>query len=228
MGRGGSEAFDTGAPLDVRRLPIRDLRRVAHIGTLEASDKGSSFGGSWEGRGLSISLDPEAWERIARLGGGRWWALDNDSGRFIEAHRLTEEQREMIIDWGVDQGYVERIAAWRSTHFDEEGEEYFFLHEDREEVLLEVDFDGLEDEHERPVTETTALKPTPLLEEKLGMRSHLDCFDHLLVVYGEAMTAYDGVWWEDEYGHLSAPRGVIFPGNVGNWEPREITRGDWD
>lgn len=228
MGRGRSDAFDTGALPDARRLPVRAIRRVAHIGTMDAADKGATFGGSYEGHGLSISLDPHAWEEIAKLGGNRWWEMWNHAGRFIEAHDLTDAQRETIADWGVEQALVEQVTAFRSTHFDEEGGEYWSLHESVEEAEVESDFEDEEDEEARPVTTEDTLKATHLLEERLGMRSGLDCFDHLLVLYGEDMTAYDGVWWQDDYGHLSAPRGVIFPGKVADWRVREISRGDWE
>jgi hypothetical protein len=228
MGRGSGEAFDTGVVPDLRRLPVRSLGRVAHIGTMQAGDKSASFGGSWEGHGLSVSLDPEAWEAIAKLGGGPWWELRSFAGRFIEAHDLGAAQREVIAEWGREQGLVESITAYRSTHHDEEGEEYFVLHETKEDAEVESDWDGEEDSAASPVAEDMTLKPTALLEEKLGMRSHLNCFDHLLVVYGDEMTGYDGVWWEDDYGHLSAPRGVIFPGRVEGWQARQISPGEWD
>lgn len=95
------------------------------------------------------------------------------------------------------------------------------LHETREEADFETEFLG----DAVNIEETEALKPTAKLEERLGMKSYLDCFDHLLVVYGEEETDYDGVWWEDEYGHMSAPRGVIFPSRLEAWKKREIDRG---
>jgi hypothetical protein len=48
--------------------------------------------------------------------------------------------------------------------------------------------------------------------------------DYAVVLWAEALGYYDGVWWEETYdpSSLSAPRGVIFQGKIGDWK---ISRG---
>lgn len=48
-----------------------------------------------------------------------------------------------------------------------------------------------------------------------GMRLPDDAEDFLLPLYVEReMPDAHGVWWEDEHGPMSAPRGVIVPSKM--------------
>lgn len=74
-----------GAP-----VPPRTFEALFHVGTLRPEDKGCD-GPSWEGHGLSVSVHPAAWTRIARLGGRPTWKLVNDQARFVDVHALTDD-----------------------------------------------------------------------------------------------------------------------------------------
>jgi hypothetical protein len=75
------------------RPPVRWISRVAHIGTLDPAAKGAF---SWEAHGLSVSLHPEEWEAIARLGGRPWHLLERTGGVFLDYWSLGEKHRRTI------------------------------------------------------------------------------------------------------------------------------------
>ena len=56
----------------VRPLPVRKFSHVFHIGTFDIQNR-KDF--SYEGAGLSVSRDPEAWYKIAKLGGNTLFVL---------------------------------------------------------------------------------------------------------------------------------------------------------
>jgi len=190
-------------------LPVERLAEVFHIGTMRAADK-SDF--SYEGSGFSISLDPDAWEAIARLGGLPWWKLSKADGRFLMAHDLTEGRREQISAWGIAEGYAVEITCYEVSRVDDElGGEVTSIYEDIAEAEWEAE------ECEAELTEGRTLKATEKLRQAISVQTDLNCFDHLLGIYAEQMTDVDGIWWADEYGHLSAPRGVIFRDRLHTW-----------
>jgi hypothetical protein len=200
----------------VASLPIVEIDELYHIGSLDPKDKGLYYQSSYEGHGLSVSLDPDEWERIAKLGGGQWWRLSSE-GKFIDAHQLDLKQRQQISDWGVANDLVKEIEAWRVSYYDDElDDEVGFLFEDYQEACLEAE------SWEAKPQKTETLKATQKLEQALGMQSDLDAFDHLLVIWAERTQDCDGIWWADQYGLYSAPRGVIFPKALGRWHQEKI------
>lgn len=203
-------------------LPIVALDRVAHIGTLDPADRGSVFSYSYEGHGLSVSVDPEEWEAIARLGGLPWHLLSKPGGTFVDYWSLGARRRRQIAGWGVHRGYVVRRAVWAAEWWDDELETSLTsLHVTRREALGEVD------DIEGAVKRTVTLEATARLRRRLGMDVGLDVFDYVLECYVEdAHPEVDGIWWADAYGPLSAPRGVILPGHVSAWTAAPLPRSE--
>lgn len=201
-------------------FPTLAIRRVAHIGMLERADKQrSSF--SWEGHGLSVSVHPEEWEMIARLGGRPWWLLENSNGRFLDFWALTDAQREEISRWGVSGGYAEQRIMWAAGYYDDELESRMVSYHVTRELADE------EASEQGDVEEVLVLHPTERLSARLGMRSPSDCLDHLTVCFVEdECPTLDGVWWTDTYRPyaLSAPRGVILPARLDDWAVEPLDR----
>jgi len=224
VGRGGQT--HRKAVAGRTRLPLAgaatvEFDEVFHIGTLRQEDKGKAHGSSWEGHGLSISLDPGAWELIAKLGGAPWWRLRRSGGRFLDYWQLSAEERLQISAWAVKRGLAQWTRAWRLSYFDDELDDTMsILHEDEEDARLEA-----EDFDDARIEQVRVLSPTEELERRLGMPSHLDCFDHVLVLWvQDERPDLDGVWWEDSYGPYSAPRGVILPDRLASWRPERVVR----
>jgi hypothetical protein len=189
--------------------PVLDMSGLTHIGTLNVTDKGDW---SYEGQGLSVSLHPEAWQQIARLGGPVWDIPT--PARLLNLHELTEEQRKAITDFGLAAGYVEETIAYKVTWYDDEYEEdRYFLIADKEEAEEEADM------READIEETATFAATGTFPDTTVKAGATDVEDILATVWVDQCTDLDGVWWEDRHDpdRLSAPRGVIVPNRVAAW-----------
>jgi hypothetical protein len=184
-----------------------------HIGALDPADKGR-LGPSHEGNGLSVSIHPDAWEAIARLGGSRWWRLRRAGNRFLDAHALTAGQRAALAGWAVGEDLARWTPAWRVTWYDEElDEQRAFACADPEEADAEAAEVGGQ------VTPATELIATGRLHQLVGgWQDPGLTWDHALIAYAE-LAGLDGVWFADELSvaALSAPRGVIVPARLPGW-----------
>jgi hypothetical protein len=214
-------------PQDESRFRTYALDRVAHTGSMNPADKNSRYE-SYEGHGLSVCLptDAERWEDIAELC-GEPWTLSKPSGCFLDRHSLTAAQRNAVEEWAIKRGYATRLLMWAAIveHEYEDGsvEKEIIYEHTREDVLAEAACRG-------PVAGAVhtemVIRGTPALAERLGMRDVQSCFDLLVVCYVEdELPDLDGVWWEDSYAYLSAPRGVILPGKLAGWSVMLSTDG---
>lgn len=191
-------------------LPTISLENLTHIGSLDRADKGTT---SYEGQGLSVSTEPDAWEEIGRFGGRPRWQFAC-SNRFLNHHGLDAELVAAIKTWGIDRGYIECVEAWQVTYWDDEYEENrtFVLtseeeaHEESEEIEGQV----------TPILTTIATTDFPDSTVEAG---DIDVLDVLTTVWVNEATDLDGVWWEDDLDPtlLSAPRGVIVPRAIDDW-----------
>ena len=102
-------------------LPIIELLTVHHIGSFDPRDKGGR-GESYEGVGLSVSLHPDAWMAIARLGGLPEWSLTapDGGGRFLDVHALTVPQRGEIESWAQATDLTRNEPRWEVSWVDAE------------------------------------------------------------------------------------------------------------
>lgn len=225
-------------------LPRIEKSKVFHVGTLVAADKGRR-GLSCEGTGLSVSENPRAWVKIARLGGLPTWELCLQKASFVDAHQLSKEEHEALARWGVEVGWVSRSALWEVTFFDYELDRrcsMTFSSEAaaREEYVSRVGLpanegapEGLDDaaedepENEEDVTlrvRRDGLVATRALDERMGFAVPAALVpDLLLTVYAQDATDAIGVWFSDDLDipGLSAPRGVIFESTLARWAVRQ-------
>ncbi len=191
------------------------LSRVYHVGSLDPADKGCQ-GESYEGDGLSISVHPDAWIAIARLGGLPTWAADIGPMRVVDGHGLVAT--DGLMKWAAAEGWVVSIpGACRLAYYDAELEcMTSSLFRSRSEAEREaealVDVDSVE------LDEVVAWGSTLKLAERMLRKG--GCGDQPEVgIEQDVATAwaqehgYEGIWWNDQLDQtrLSAPRGVLFP-----------------
>lgn len=69
--------------------PLISFTKLYHVGTLNPENKGSD---SHEGSGLSVSVHPNEWTRIAKLGGGDLYSLSKSGNQFLDFHRMTDDE----------------------------------------------------------------------------------------------------------------------------------------
>ncbi len=195
-------------------FPTRSFKKLYHVGSLNASQKRRN---SYEGAGLSVSLHPNEWRAIARgFVSGDTWVCTRANNQFVDAHKMRKAHRQMVAQWGVENGYVTIASKWRVSYYDDEFEgERYFEFSSREQAEEEAHDLGTEPQEIRG-----AMIATPLLQKRTLSRAEpVAVADLLLTVYVEDATPFDGVWWADRLDPvaLSAPRGVIVPSRVSQW-----------
>lgn len=209
------------APYFDRDYPTRTIDCLSHVGTLQPEHKRT---GSYEGAGLSVSLHPDAWCHIAKLGGLPTWQLRRPGGRFLEAHALSTLHRETIFCWALTRGLVERCPVYVVQRFDEELDGPIVLTFDTL-ASAEAENDG---DFTMPIHQQLSYRSTPALDQAarqesptLGDRA---VFDLLLPIFVEEELSLDGVWWDDilEPSCYSAPRGVIVPSKLPQWSRDQV------
>lgn len=191
---------------------------------LNPAEKGAF---SWEAHGLSVSVHPQEWEAIAKLGGRSWHLLagkDGEDGVFLDYWALGPRARRRIAHWGVARGLVSRRFVHARRWWDDELEDTMItLHDTRAAALDEAE--GLDP---GGVFRVVTYPATAQLERRIGMSAPaFDAFDALLVCHVEdEHPDLDGVWWADRHGPLSAPRGCIVPARLSHWSRRQLERTD--
>lgn len=210
---GPSDYLLAGVAVPARNFP----RGVIHVGSMRAEQKKTL---SYEGAGMSVSVHPGEWERIAKLGGGDWWHLTRTGNAFLEYRDLTEQQKDAITDWGVARGYVERATAFEVSWWDEEDDRKFaliFTTEPEAQAELEgrEDLDGTMSE--RATVRTTEAFPDPTVRAG-SINEH----EILTTLWAEQETTMDGVWWDDTFdlAARSCPRGVVLADRLQPWSRR--------
>jgi hypothetical protein len=217
------------------------LNRVFHIGTLNPADLGRNSGSSsLEGRCLSVSLCPHAWQQIARLGGYDLHEMTSPTGYFLDVHAVENDAAlmETIRQWGLREGLITEERRWKAWSYDDEWEQWrYTIEESEEDAIEQIDLDGIYDD---PLTEAVGPDDGPAIEEiiaavtteKLVERvgggrvgDAVTAMDFVIMAWAanEAGRALghplDGLWWNETYDPdcLSAPRGAIFPERVASW-----------
>lgn len=211
-------------PLAGHRLPVRRFKRLWHVGTLDTNHKGAR-GSSLEGNGLSVSQHPDAWTRIARLGGLPLFELRKPGNGFLDYHRLTFEQRVALADWGIAHGYLELRTQYQLKYYDSESDGLCVSFYDTEAEAREEAPDW-DDGAEADTTVTPIRKacPTAAMTTRLGFETSVcNALDIAATFFVEDGTTLDGVWWQDTFApeSLSAPRGVIVLRGVVSWQTRQ-------
>lgn len=196
-------------------IPTRSFAKLFHVGSLNIADKRR---GSYEGAGLSVSLHPEEWMQIAKIG-GPIWQCTRPGNRFIDFYRLRKPHKAMIAAWAIEHQWATRTSLWRVSYYDEEMEdERYFTFADPQEAQ-----DEAEDYEDAKVTEVPGggLMGTPALYQRMMQdRQDPDVDDLVTIVYAEDAMKVDGVWFNERLDpdNLSAPRGVIVPSMVTHWK----------
>jgi hypothetical protein len=203
------------------KWPIIKIDWLYHVGLLNPKAKGKQ---SLEGAGLSVSVHPGTWVRIAQLGGLPWWKLSKKDGMFLNYHAMSNKHRALISQWGVESAFVQRGTSYEVSRLDgESGERSFMLFDDKTEA--EYEFNSIDTDEKPQIGPVSSLYPTQKMKERVAVRTDpMLARDHLATIFAEDVLGVDGVWWEDNLDeeHLSAPRGVIVLSMVKTWTAREV------
>ena len=109
------------------RVPVVNLPTVYHVGTLDPAHRGRQWASSHEGAGLSVSLCPAAWERIARLGGKPWQELTRHDALFLDLGAMDDALLAEIQGWAREADLLEPRLMWRAWRWDDESERWGYM-----------------------------------------------------------------------------------------------------
>lgn len=222
-------------------IPIVELGRVYHVGSLDPALRGSLHRSSQEGPCLSVSLCPDAWTAIARLGGSGLYALERGDGAFLDVHAAMSDPavRETIVRWAEAEALIVYRERWKAWAFDEETEEWTHFEVDtHEDAKAEVDEFATGPDGGPAIELTMGYVATEELGRRLGCGRFDDAFALEFAAMAWARDAapmltgrtFDGVWFREEYApeRHSAPRGGIFPDALREWAPIALPRNSVD
>lgn len=210
-----------------------EIKNLYHVGTMDIANK-SQF--SLEGNGLSVSICPKAWMKIARISSSIIWSLYKKNMKMLDYYSLTENDFKIATNWGIEQGYLEECITYKSIKFDDEMDcELEMIHstfEDAcEEACFEEEYTSYEEylefkeyEYSR-VEKITGYNPTKKLKIISMVNVDISNSEEInLLIFLEKNTDLDGVYWDeelDEYKY-SAPRGVIFNSKVNTFSKERV------
>lgn len=197
-------------------LPSKSFKKLFHVGSLDATKKRE---GSHEGSGLSVSTHPNEWKRIARgFVTGDTYVATKPNNSFINAHKLSDENRNLIASWGVKNGLLTPTQTVIVSYYDDEMDSMVSQEFPSMEDAVEEYGDHLDDYE--VTTNDKGYQPTNKLKQitRNPRITPTGILDYVLPVYAENM-GYDGVWWQDtlDVSSYSAPRGVIVPSKIPSW-----------
>ncbi len=210
-------------------MKVRKFKSLLHIGSLPtdtplvyAPDRFGN-GAHYEGIGLSVTTEPDEWQRIGVPGDiVAVSKLDRKPGAFLDWHN-DKKSVKLAWRWAVDEGWAYYDTAWDVVYSDEYGERNmrFYSKKDAETEVEYSDGQGLR------IVPREALRPTKKLSSRWASLFNND----YIFVEEEAVNLWiaaihpelDGVWWEDIIDHdLSAPRGNILPHALPRWIARSV------
>lgn len=211
----------------------KEIETLYHVGTMDIANK-SRY--SLEGNGLSVSICPKEWIKIARMSSYAIWSLYKKDIKILDYYSLTENDFQIATNWGVEQGYLKECIAYKSIKFDDEMDcDLEMMHDTFEEACEEACFDeeylSYEEyqdfkEYEYSKVEkivgyepTIKLKKISMVDVDISNSQEIN-----LLIFLEKNTDLDGVYWDEvlDVTKYSAPRGVIFNSKVNTFSRKEI------
>ena len=197
-------------------LPVKTLKGLFHVGTLDASKKRDGY----EGAGLSVSTHPDAWKKIARGHvTGDTYSATKEGNRFLDAHSLTKEHNAEITQWAIKNGYLEQQETVTVCYYDDEMEDdlcstFNSMADAEDEYDDELQYMDV-------TVDKGGIVPTEKLkkETRQTRMSATGVLEFVLPIFAEQQ-GLDGVWWQDtlDVQRYSAPRGVIVPSKIKSWK----------
>ena len=219
--------------MNVKNLPVVSLPKVWHIGTMKQAEKAMQWKSSYEGAGLSVSVNPDAWESIAELGGSPWWQLaraDKAPGRFLNLYATKGNSRKALVEMATSKGWLVRGERFKVSYPDPETETRRICSFATEaQARTERDFLREEAEGNVRMWRVETELATPALEAIIGQTiAGEEGYELAVTALVEEFDTLDGVWWRAplDVAALSAPVGVISLRALPLWVSRKVRRFD--
>jgi hypothetical protein len=188
---------------------------------------------SLEGAGLSVSLHPEEWRQIAKLGGNPTWSLRMAGGmdaEFLDVHSLSDQHWVAVMDWACRHGFATKTQVIRVGWYDSEVDDFcaftYPTSDPAKVAEAKAEYEALKEFDDDATYEVVdGFEATQALNERIGFAVESSLVsDMALTLYVESVLAtsdgIQGLWWSDELDvhAYSAPRGVISLNALDQWE----------
>ena len=83
---------------------INSAKPSKFVLSLTASKAERKAGSLYEGNGLSVSVSPDAWEAISKLGGSESYVLEKDGPRCADG--MDDETFRAALEWCVQENVL--------------------------------------------------------------------------------------------------------------------------
>lgn len=209
--------------------PVQEFDEIYHLGTMDPTSKDATHNRhGQEGNGLSVSTEPDAWRRIAKLGGNPLWTISSPGAKltFLDRHALKDEHWKWVELWAQKEGLVVpstfAVVSWDEEEY--EGADncvrMSMVFDSAIKSELGQAYQEMKDHKEdgsNPLMATEPrMKATAKLNDRIGYPVHqtlardlaLTCFVEDVLHRTHNL---QGTWWSDDLNVFaySAPRGVI-------------------
>ena len=205
------------------------LSPVWHVGDL-SGDRDRPYI-SYEGRGVSVSLHPQAWENIMRRDGSA-------TGEQLSTYRLEKPNAEFyFVDpsadlscerkWCLDHHFVTERPGYHVSYINHLGETAYFCMADEERARAEAEArDGKVEPSSILRLDTRGVTYWEEAFNQPPLEADPVLIEGLLPVWIAREQDYDGVWWDERLdpANFSAPRGTIFQAGLESFEISAETR----
>jgi hypothetical protein len=199
--------------MDITDLPKISFDKVYHVGDLNPNNE-RRIRNSLEGNALSVSVNPDAWTKIVKLGGRDTFEIESNTGALVFVHMLDLMRKKKfsilkneLVDLAVSRNYLQKTVAFKSTYYDDElGSSCYTLHKTSEEAA----------ENGESVRKCVIYTGTPEFCQtmRLSFDNITDVADLgiMQVLKDGFLRDIDGVWWNEKLDPdcYSAPRGALF------------------
>jgi hypothetical protein len=168
---------------------------------------------------LSVSLVPNAWRAIAKLGGLPLWEFQKEGNKFLDVLRMSKALQTDVRQWACENGFASEQEGWVTVMHDEEGGIRSVMSATREQAV--ADWGEGEDDNIARRFATPMLFPTEKLEEYARQRIELSLVtDMATIAYADQVLGLDGLYWNEtlDVAALSAPRGGIIQSRLHGWK----------
>ncbi|MEP1315004.1 MAG: hypothetical protein ABJK83_00230, partial [Parasphingorhabdus sp.] len=152
-------------------IPTRNIDQVFHVGSLDVQSRTTRA--SLEGPCLSISLHPDEWGQIARIG-GPVWELTSPGAVWFDAVNVGDDLAAEMESWAIQEGLAEEATLWRSWFFDGESDDWsYMICDSREKAEYEAD-EEIDEDIGAPTDDGTAVDSLPGLRLTDAGMAHLE------------------------------------------------------
>lgn len=189
-----------------------------HIGELNISKRRSH---NFEGKGLSVSLTPLEWKKIAKgYVSGDAFELTKDNARFALYHESLDEE---IVKWANKNNLITTIKSLFVVSYNDEMEQDIY---EKYDSVSDIQDEYQEDFSDLDIKNINEYLPTENLKNLLApvdVTGSIFCM--LFGLYVAAKFPHcDGVWFDEKISvsQYKAPSGLIFDHKYKNWNTNKI------